>query len=136
MAGGRRTGWRERTPRLALGWRGAKEEPADFGNSSFINMKPSSAECRLTDITELLQPTVFRPLSVSYMQICFTGTTGPVPPLPFAGPVNRQSIKAAPVRRASARRVELSSLLIPLESRPWCLAQKASCVLAEPCMLP
>lgn len=41
-------------PRSALGWRGAKEEPADFGNPSFINVKPSSAECRLTDITELL----------------------------------------------------------------------------------
>lgn len=40
--------------RSALGWRGAKEEPADFGNPSFINVKPSSAECRLTDITEPL----------------------------------------------------------------------------------
>lgn len=40
--------------RSALGWRGAREEPADFGNPSFINVKPSSAECRLTDITELL----------------------------------------------------------------------------------
>ena len=40
--------------RSALGWRGARDEPADFGNPSFINVKPSSAERRLTDITELL----------------------------------------------------------------------------------
>lgn len=47
--------WQEGVnPRSTLGWRGAKEEPADFGNPSFINVKPSSAECRLTDITELL----------------------------------------------------------------------------------
>lgn len=41
-------------PRSALGWRGAREELADFGNPSFISVKPSSAECRLADITELL----------------------------------------------------------------------------------
>lgn len=47
---------RERTlARLsALGWRGAREELADFGNPSFIHVKPSSAECGLTDITEPL----------------------------------------------------------------------------------
>ena len=54
-------GWREggrrvegANPHSALGWRVAREELADFGNPSFINVKPSSAECRLTDITELL----------------------------------------------------------------------------------
>lgn len=54
-------GWREGggreervNPRSALGWRGARTELADFGNPSFINVKPSSTECRLTDITELL----------------------------------------------------------------------------------
>lgn len=41
-------------PRSALGWRGARTELADFGNPSFINVKPSSTECRLTDITGLL----------------------------------------------------------------------------------
>lgn len=33
---------------------GGQEEPADFGNPSFIIVKPSSAERRLTDITEPL----------------------------------------------------------------------------------
>lgn len=51
MAEGKRGG---ANPRAALGWRGAREELADFGNPSFISVKPSSAECRLTDITELL----------------------------------------------------------------------------------
>lgn len=54
MAGGRRRGREGANPRSALGWRGAREELADFGNPSFINVKPSSAECGLTDITEPL----------------------------------------------------------------------------------
>lgn len=48
-------------PRSALGWRGAREELADFSNPSFINVKPSSAECGLTDITELLTTDCLQP---------------------------------------------------------------------------
>lgn len=98
-------------PRWALGWRGAREELAVFGNPSFINVKPSSAECRLTDITQpLTTDCLWAALSVSSTHIYFM--TGRVPPLPFARPVNRQSIKAAfsrAVRGAPARRVKLQS---------------------------
>lgn len=54
-------------------WRSAGEGPKrslqTFGNPSFINVKPSSAERRLTDITELLHNSS---LGLSYMQIYFT----------------------------------------------------------------
>lgn len=50
---------------------------------------------------------------------------------------NIQPFVPVPVWRASARRVKLSSVLIPLGSQPLHLApKKASCVLAEPCTLP
>lgn len=77
-------------PRSALGWRGAKEEPADFGNPSFINVKPSSAECRLTDITELLATDCLWACLAHADLLHWHDWTTPTPPICRAGkpPVN------------------------------------------------
>lgn len=116
-------------PRSALGWRGAREELADFGNPSFISVKPSSAECRLTDITELLTADCL--YADCLLDLLHQGPKGTS--LPFSQLVNRQSIKEAfsPGRENSS-----PSLLIPARSQPRCLAQQASCVLAEHRTLP
>lgn len=63
------------------------EAGEDFGNPSFINVKPSSAERRLT------HRTAFRPRRLSPMQACFTGMTDQVNTLPIGQLVNRQPIK-------------------------------------------
>lgn len=67
-------------PRSALGWRGAREELADFGNPSFISVKPSSAECRLTDITELLTADCL--YADCLLDLLHRGPKAPPPPPP------------------------------------------------------
>lgn len=122
-------GKRGANPRSTLGWRGAREELADFGNPSFISVKPSSAECRLTDITELLTADCL--YADCLLDLLHQGPKGTSPP--FSQIVNRQSIEEAfsPGQGNSSVR-----LLIPARSQPPCLAQQASCVLALHRMLP
>lgn len=119
MAGGKRG----RTLAL-LGWRGAREELADFGNPSFISVKPSSAECRLADITELLTAHCLH--ADCLLDGLHRGPKGP-------SHSGHRSIKEAlsPGPENSG-----PTLLIPARSQPQCLAQQASCVLAEHRMLP
>lgn len=88
MAGGKRG----RTLAL-LGWRGAREELADFGNPSFISVKPSSAECRLADITELLTAAVFTP-TVSWTDFTEVRFHRKAPPIQATGQLKRRSVQA------------------------------------------
>lgn len=92
-------GWKERSEgwrgglcrQRTLGWRGARDELADFGNPPFINVKPSSAECGRADITAPLAtgPSPGRAVCLRQANL-LRDWPGPTPPICRASkpPVN------------------------------------------------